>query len=105
MARMKSILTAVVLAGFLAPAIAQAGVRVYVKVRPPVQPKTLRVHVHKPQPGAVRISGHWQWNGHKYVWIDGYWTKPRQGYVYVPGRWKHNKHGWYWISGHWKRVR
>ncbi|SJZ93805.1 YXWGXW repeat-containing protein [Enhydrobacter aerosaccus] len=46
--------------------------------------------------------GHWQWNGHEYVWVAGHYVeRPRRGAVWVPGRWERRPHGWVYIEGHW----
>jgi len=95
------LLGALIIAGLL-PALSEAGVRLYVRVRPPA----LRVVVAPAAPfaGAIWVHGHWRWNGHRHLWVDGHHVKPRKGFVYLPGEWRHDRSGWYWVDGHWRRI-
>ncbi len=76
--------------------------RVYVRTAPPVK-KVVVVKTKKPYHDAVWKSGHWKWNGKKYVWKKGYWVKQRKGNRWISGHWKKTRHGWFWFDGHWKR--
>src|SRR5215207_8303165 len=59
------------------PGVATA--QVYVQPAPP----PLRA---EPAPGHRRghvwSPGHWQWRGHRYVWIPGHYIAGRPGYAY-----------------------
>ena len=48
-------------------------------------------HLHQPPPpryesrprfrkGHVWVSGHWRWQGHRQVWVPGYWMKAPRGH-------------------------
>jgi hypothetical protein len=52
-------------------------------VPPPPSPRSVVVPA-SPRPGAVWVTGHWQWRRwhHEYVWIPGHW-KIRRGHVWV----------------------
>lgn len=48
-------------------------------------------------------SGHWRWEGERYVWVPGFYqTRPRPKVVWVDGLWTRNSQGWYWIEGQWR---
>src|SRR5579859_1629914 len=55
-----------------------------------------------PGAGSVYISGHWEWNGARYVWVRAHYIKrPASGMVYVEAHWQNTPKGWYWQQGHW----
>jgi len=89
---------------FLLPSLAEAGVRVYVRVGPPKVRTVKVIKPVRPCAKAIWISAHWHYKHGRYVWVKGYPVKPRHGYVYVQPRWKKNGHGYYYVTGHWKRV-
>jgi len=105
MNKLTKVFTAAALAGlFLLPSLAEAGVRVYVRVVPP-KVRTVRViKPVRPCAKAIWISAHWQYKHRRHVRLKGYWVKPRHGYVYVRPCWKRNRHGYYYVAGHWKNV-
>ena len=43
------------------------------------------------------VPGHWNWTGHDWVWVSGYWAAPRIGYVYVAPRyvWEGGRYVYY----------
>ncbi len=84
------------------PSLSEAGVRVYVRHRPPAP--RIAVVPRTPFAGAIWVSGYWRWTGHCHAWVDGHYLKPRKGHVYVPGHWQHDRYGWYWVDGHWRRA-
>ena len=99
---MKKIILAIVLLSFFLMNLAFSTPKVvYVTKKSPAV-KVVKIGP-KPYKGAVRISGHWKWNGHKYVWSKGYCTKPKLGNVWVKGHWVKKPRGWIYIEGHWKR--
>jgi hypothetical protein len=73
---------------------------VYVQTAPPA-PK-VETRPARPVPGAVWVSGHWKWNGHRYVWISGHWDRTPRSSAWVPGHWEKRPRGWVWIPGHWR---
>ncbi|PEH90863.1 hypothetical protein CRM82_04675 [Comamonas terrigena] len=53
--------------------------------RPPPPPP--RYERHRPRAGHAWVSGHWRWQGHRYVWIPGHWVKaPRHHRPYYGHR-------------------
>ncbi len=105
MNKLTKVFTAAALAGlFLLPSLAEAAVRVYVRVGPPTVRTVRVIKPVRPCAKAIWISAHWQYKHGRHVRLKGYWVKPRHGYVYVRPRWKKNRHGYYYVTGHWKRV-
>ena len=105
MNKLTKVFTAAALAGlFLLPSLAEAGVRIYVRIGPPTVRMVKVIKPVRPCAKAIWISAHWQYKHGRYVWVKGYRVKPRYGYVYVRPRWKKNRHGYYYVTGHWKRV-
>ena len=72
---------------------------VYVRTAPPAD----RAEVMTAAPSAEHfwVRGHWQWNGHEYVWAGGRWEVRRGGAVYQPGHWRDSGRGWVWVEGRW----
>ena len=75
---------------------------------PPAAPPPPRYEVVPPRPGprVVWESGHWHWNGLRYIWIRGRYVERRPGWgPYVPGhwRWAPRWHRWEWVPAHWRR--
>ncbi len=56
----------------------------------------------KPSPSAIWVSGHWKWNGHRYVWVPGHWHTRPGGKSWVSGHWVKKPRGWVWVPGHWR---
>ncbi len=55
-----------------------------------------------PGPGSVYVSGHWEWNGARYVWSHAhYLRRPATNLVWVEGHWQNTPQGWFWQAGHW----
>lgn len=79
----------------------EAAGRVYVRLAPPKH-KVVVVKANKP--GKIWIAGNWNWNGKKYVWVNGHYVSVRAGHDYVQGHWTHSAKGWYWVPGHWQRT-
>ena len=74
---------------------------VVVRVAPPAP--IVEVHRHPPHPGWVWIDGYHSWDGHRYVWVKGYWANPpHPGAVWVAHRWEQRNGGWVLIEGHWR---
>jgi hypothetical protein len=73
----------------------------YAPIPPP------RVETVPPPPGARMVwePGHWFWNGHRYVWVDGRYVERRPSYGhYVEGRWvwAPREGRWIWRPAHWE---
>jgi len=37
------------------------------------------------RPGYEWAPGYWNWNGHRYVWVDGHFVRERTGMDRAPG--------------------
>jgi len=93
----------ILLVGFLALIFASVAsmAQVIARVAPPAP--IVEAHNQAPHPGWVWIEGHHRWNGHRYVWVHGFWAPPpRRGAVWVPHRWEQREGGWVLIEGHWQ---
>lgn len=76
---------------------------VQVPVAPP-PPRPEAIPVLAPEKTGVEQwqAGHWRWNGHEHVWLEGrYVARPRLQADWVPGRWEERPRGWIYIEGHW----
>lgn len=92
-----------ILGVFSLPARSDAGVRVTVRIGPPV--RTVRVlRPRRPYYGAVWVNGHYVYRHGHYVYAKGVWIKPRPHHVYVQPHWRKSRHGYYFVPGHWRRV-
>ena len=49
------------------------------------------------------VPGHWEWRGHRHVWMQGYWVKARPGYHYREPRWVEHGGRWNMQPGGWDR--
>ena len=70
---------------------------------PPPAPQYEVVGV-APYPGAIWISGYWNWSGNRHHWVPGRYERPRPGYRWQPHRWDRSpRGGWYLQGGGWVR--
>ena len=47
--------------------------------------------------------GYHRWDGHRYVWVHGYWAHPpHPGAVWVRHHWEQRGDGWVLVEGHWR---
>ena len=83
----------------MAPVTVQAAT-VYIQAGPPPVREEV---VPGPRRGYVWAPGHYEWRGHRHVWVRGYWVKERRGYAYVPHRWVDDGGRWHQEPGHWGR--
>jgi hypothetical protein len=57
-----------------------------------------------PAPVDFWTPGHWEWNGHDYVWAQGHWSEPpNTNAVWVPSHSEWNGYEWISIPGHWEQ--
>ena len=66
-------------------------------------PAQVEVYGIAPTPGAVWISGYWNWIGGRHLWTPGHWEAPRAGHYWVPHVWVHTGVGWHLREGYWAR--
>ena len=89
-------------AGLLATAAlagtAQAATSVYVQIAPP--PPIVEAVPVAP-PGRVCVPGHYEWNGHRYHWMRGYFVAARAGYDYRAASWVRYGDRWAYEPGGW----
>jgi hypothetical protein len=86
-------------AGSVASAIATpASADVYVRIAPPA-PRYEAVPVV--QPGWEWAPGYWNWNGHRYVWVNGHRIHAHGHGHWVPDRWVEDHGRWRREHGHW----
>lgn len=98
---MKKIALAVLLSLCMVPVASMAQVGVVVRIGPPAP--VVEHYGPPPHPGWVWCSGYQRWDGHRYVWVHGYWAHPpRPGAVWVPHHWAHRHGGWVLVEGHWR---
>lgn len=99
---MKKTALAVLLSLLMLPAAAVAQVGVVVRVAPPAP--VVEHYGPPPHPGYVWVAGYHRWDGHRYVWVHGYWGRPpHPGWVWVPHHWVHRRGGYVLVQGHWRR--
>ncbi|CAN5298776.1 hypothetical protein BH10PSE6_BH10PSE6_05390 [soil metagenome] len=85
------------------PAFAQLQAEIHVPAAPPAP----RVEVIPVLP-AERVeierwqSGHWRWNGHEHVWVEGHYVaRPHPRAEWIAGLWEQRSRGWVYVEGHW----
>jgi hypothetical protein len=65
-------------------------------------PKRGEIPPRAPSPQALWHSGHWSWDGAKYVWMAGrYVERPSPSANWLPGYWEETPSGWIWVEGQW----
>jgi hypothetical protein len=95
----KKIVSAVLLGLLLSPAISMS--QVIIRVAPPAP--IVEVHEHPPHPGWAWHDGYHRWDGHRYVWVKGYWVHPpHPGAVWVGHHYEQRNGGWVLVEGHWR---
>ena len=90
------------LCAFTAPAQARTTATIVIQTAPP--PLQYEV-MPPPRRNMVWVPGHWEWRGHRHVWVNGYWIKSRPGYVYNPPAWVEINGQWHWRQGGWHNGR
>jgi hypothetical protein len=58
-----------------------------------------------PRRGYVWVPGHWDWRGHRHLWVKGNWVRDRPGYTYRQPRWEERDGRWQMERGNWARTR
>ena len=57
-----------------------------------------------PYPDAYWITGHWKWEGNRYVWNGGHWEQARPNMVFQHAYWANERGEWVLHPGHWVQV-
>ena len=102
-------LTAAVLSACSAPSVgpgvsSTAAAPATTVITAPVPPPPGRAEIPPPAPSARALwtSGHWHWNGERYVWAPGrYIERPTPTANWRPGYWEQQPQGWLWVDGQW----
>jgi len=58
-----------------------------------------------PRVGYAWAPGYWRWDGHRHVWVNGYWVGGRPGYEYRAASWERVGPNWRFHEGYWARHR
>jgi WXXGXW repeat (2 copies) len=96
---MKKVLLAALASTLLSTGLAYG--QIYVRVGPP--PPVYEQRLPPPGPGYEWVDGYHRWDGHRYIWVHGYWAHPpREHAHWVHGHWDRRPGGWIWIEGHWR---
>ena len=67
---------------------------------PPPGPEVVTV---QPGPGAVWVSGFYEFDGVRYIWVPGHWAYPPHGYRgYVAARWVYRGGSYVYVRGYWR---
>ncbi|CAM3473607.1 YXWGXW repeat-containing protein [Paracidovorax anthurii] len=72
-------------------------------VQYPAPPAPRYERVPPPRRGMVWEQGHWEWRGHRHVWVPGHWLRARPGYAYRQPAWVQNDGRWEMRRGGWDR--
>ena len=83
------------------PAAAQAQSIINVQYGPP-PPARVEV-VPGPRRGRIWSPGHYEWRGHRHVWVRVVWLRARPGYAYRAPEWRENNGRWEYRRGAWDR--
>jgi hypothetical protein len=83
------------------PAMAQAGLSIFVNAAPPA-PRYESIPA--PRTGQVWAPGFWNWDGGRHVWVAGHWETARNGYQYQRTEWARDNSGWRLNRGGWQQV-
>lgn len=80
-----------------------------VRVAPPVavvevdsEPPPPRYEEVVVRPGFVWVQGRWNYEGGRWVWMNGRYERERAGYMYAPGRWEQRGNRHVWVEGEWR---
>jgi len=86
-------------AALAAPTTVLAATQTVVDSAPP-QPRIENVP-HRD--GYVWASGHWEFNGHYWSWVDGSYLVEQRHAQWIPDAWEADGSQWRYVPGHWQR--
>ena len=98
----KILLAGLIAASFASVPLAAFARPIVVTVAPPAPRYEV---VRAPRRGSVWAPGHWEWRGHRHVWVGGHWMRARPGYAYQSPRWVQKNGRWNMRHGAWARTR
>jgi hypothetical protein len=79
-----------------------SGAREVIESYPPLPPPA-RMEEPPVAPAPINTPGHWEWNGHEYIWVHRQLVEsPYPNAVWVPSHWEWNGYEWISIPGHWE---
>ena len=53
--------------------------------------------------GFIWASGHWEWHGHSWAWVDGSYLYEQRHATWIPDGWEPHGTQWQYVPGHWQR--
>jgi hypothetical protein len=96
----KKLLLATVIAGSFGAVTVPASAATVIVQAPPAP----RVEVvPAARRGYVWAPGHWNWQGHRHVWVRGSWVRERPGQRYEAATWVQRDGRWYQNPARWTR--
>jgi hypothetical protein len=97
-------LTVIALSAASGPSFSAVNFSFGIEVAPP--PPPAEAPPPPPRQGFVWAPGYRNWDGGRYVWVQGRWMEARPGYYWVPDGWEHHveERGphWHFAPGHWE---
>ena len=87
------------LACITAPSTVLASTQLLVDSAPP--PARIENVPHRD--GFIWASGHWEWSGHSWTWVDGSYLYEQRHAHWIPDGWQPEGAQWRYVPGHWQR--
>ena len=53
------------------------------------------------RPGYLWVDGHWDWEGDRWQWSEGYWIAEQPGFIWIQGGWFESGGHHYYRPGRW----
>lgn len=91
-------LSAFLVAGAAAPALAQVTFQILV-----APPAPMYEMVPAQAPGYLWLPGYWAWNHDQHIWVRGRSVMQRPGYRWEADRWEQRNNVYYRHAGRWER--
>ncbi len=71
----------------------------------PAPPPPRYERVPAPRRGMIWSQGHWEYRGHRHVWVPGTWVRARPGHAYHQPTWRQRNGQWQYSQGRWDNDR
>lgn len=91
-------LSAFMVAGAAAPALAQVSFQIHI-----APPAPMYEVVPMQAPGYLWVPGYWVWNHDQHIWVRGRSIMQRTGYRWEADRWEQRNNVYYRYPGRWER--